>query len=420
MAIDVSRLQVSLEEGERWRRTLSITVPSELVRAERKAAIRKLSTQLRLPGFRAGRVPEAVLEKRFGRVVEEELLDRVIGDAYRSVLRHQDLHPITEGEVGDVEYQPDADLTFRVSFDVAPQVTLSRLGGFQVERPAVRVADEEVDRVLDRVREQEGTWVPVEEGTPEEGNQVSVRIERLDADEGEPRRYEFVLGKGEALPEVERAIESLAVGSSGEFSVTMPVEGEEAAAEKDERTLRIFLDGCKRLELPEADDDFARTVGDFDSLEALRTRIRSDLEEEAAQESEARVRAALLEQILAANPFDVPDSMVDQFVRSALGDPKELPEERLQEAREHLAPRAVHTVKRYLVVTRVAEAEGLAATDEELDARIETIASRSGTEAAEVYGRLQRSGRLEALEREITEEKVFEFLKKESTIVEAG
>jgi trigger factor len=361
------------------------------------------------------------LEKRFGPAVEQELLDRVIGEAYRSALREQALRPISDGEVGEVEYQPQADLTFRISFDVAPVVKLARVGGFKVERPSLPVPDEDVDKVLERIREQKGTWVPIEEeGTPSTGERVSVRIERLDAEGEEPRRYEFVLGQGEAIPEVEGAIGSLAVGSSGEFMIHIPADSGPEAASAEERRLRIYLDGRKRLELPPLDDALAKAAGEFQTLEELRSRVREDLLSEAKREEEARLRALLVEQIVAANPFEVPESMVNQFVRSALGDPKEVPEERFAEVKEQLRPRAIQAVKRFLVVNEVSESRGLRATEEEVDARIEELADKGRTNPSDLYARLQKAGHLEQLEREITERKVFDFLKGESNVVEAA
>ncbi len=417
MSIDAANLEVSLEEGERWRRTLRITVPSDLVEAERQIALKKLSSRLKLPGFRAGKVPRSVVEKRFGPALEQELLDRVVGEAYREVLRERALRPISEGEVHGVDYEPQADLSFQVSFDVAPQVELARVGGFKVQRPTSAVGEEEVEKVLERVREQEGTWVPTEEGHPEEGDMVSVRIQQVEEEGAEPRPYEFTLGKGEAIPDVENAIRTLEVGASEEFAVSFPDDAsEEGAGEGPEQRLRIFLDARKQLELPELDDTFARSAGDFESLDELRARIREDLKAEAERESEAKLRGALLEQVLAANPFEIPESMIDQYVRSTLGNPEDLSEERLQEAKEQLRPRAVQGVKRFLVVDRLAELHDLKATEDEVDERVEEIAGRSDSSPSDVYGRLQRSGQLDHLEREITERKVFEFLKEQSTI----
>lgn len=420
MAIDVSRLRVSVEEGERWRRTLRITVPSEIVKEERKAAMKKLSARVKIPGFRAGKVPQAVLEKRFGPAVEQELLDRVINEAYRSALGEQALRPISDGEVGEIEYRPEEDLSFRISFDVAPEIKLERLGGFKVERPSLPVPDEDVDKVLERIREQEGTWVPVEEGSPATGERVSVQIEQLEAEGEEPRRYEFVLGQGEAIPEIEAAIESLTVGGVGEVTIHLPTADQTEDMSSEERRVRIQLDARKRLELPPLDDALAKAAGDFQTLDELRTRIREDLLAEAKREEEARLRALLLEQIIAANPFEIPESMIDQFVRSALGDPKEIPEDRFSEAKEHFRPRAIHAVKRFLVVNEVAESRALRASEEELDQRIEEMAEKGRTNPSDLYARLQKGGQLEQLEREITERKVFDFLKGESNVVETA
>ncbi len=420
MPLDISKLDVSVAEGERWRRTLHITVPSNLVQAERTAAVKKLSSRLKLPGFRAGKVPSAVVEKRFGRALEQEVLDKLIGEAYRGALKERALKPISEGEVGEIDYRPESDLKFEISFDVAPQVELARIGGFKVQRPAARVTEEQVESVLTRVREQEGTWVPQAEGAPEEGDMVSVRILRLDEEEadGEPRSYEFVLGRDQAIPDVEKAIATLEVGGSGEFTIRFPEDLGDEETRGTEQRVRIDLDARKRLELPELSDEFAASVGDFETLEELKERIREDLTKEAQGEAEAAVRAALIEQILSANQFDIPETMVDQYVLSALGAPKDLPEDRFAQAKEQIRPTAVHTVKRHLVIDRIAEEHGLAASGEEVDARIEEIAERTGATLTEVYTRLQKSGQLDHLEREITERKVFDFLEEQSEVVE--
>ncbi len=418
--MDPSRLQVSLEEGERWRRTLSITIPADIVNAERAVAVRKLSSQLRLPGFRAGKVPASVIEKRFGPALDKELLDRVIGEAYRGVLEERELRPISEGEVSEIDYQRDQDLSFQIAFDVAPRFELAHVSGFQVERRRMTVGEEEVEKVITRLREQQGTWVPAESGTPGDGDQVSVRIQRLEEEGDEPRAYEFVLGKSEAIPGVEEAIRTLAPGEDGEFTVTFPDDfpTEERRGQSDR--LRIFLDGRKELELPELDDAFAASVGKFETLEELRERVRKDLEEEADEEAEGSLRGRLLEQVLAANPFQVPVSMIDQYIQSMLGEEQKLTPEQREEARAQLGAQAEVAVKRFLVIDELARSRELQATPEEVDTRVEEIAERTQTPPGEVYARLQRSGRLERLEQEITEDKVFDFLKSGSTIVDAS
>jgi len=413
-------LKVDLEEQEAWRRRITVTVPAGSVQTERNKIIQKLGGKLKLPGFRKGKIPSNVVEQRFGQAVDQELLDKVIGDAYRQALQSQALEPISEGAVEDVDYKPREDLTFSISFDVQPVIDLERLGGFSVERPKIEVSDEDVDRVIARLRDQAGAWKPVEEAEAQDGNLVTLEILRLEDGEpqGDPRPYEIVLGDGEAIPEVEDAVRTLAVGETGDFTVTFPDDFPDETRRGEKEHLRISLQGQKVKELPELDDAFAKSMGDFEDLDAMMARVREDLEREAGDQAEGAVRSQLIENLLEANPFQVPRSMAERYMESVLGDTSKLDPEVVAETRERLRPEAEKAVKRILVVDRVAELQGLAATEDEVDDRIQLIAEKNDLKPAQVYANFQKAGNLEALEREITEQKVYEFLKGESTVTE--
>ncbi len=173
------------------------------------------------------------------------------------------------------------------------------------------------------------------------------------------------------------------------------------------------------------DDEFSKAVGDFQNVGALRARILEDLRTDAEQRAEADIRRQLAEQVIQANPFELPGSMVDRYLDFMTGhshaDGEEhhhTPEEeaRLQGARDGLRPRAEWSLKRMLVVDRVAEQEGLAATQDEIDARVEVLAAKHERSPSEVWLQLEKSGQLEMLEREITEDKVFRFLIEKNTV----
>lgn len=420
--LDPSTLRIDVEEKEHWRRTMKVTVPADFVASERASVLKKLGGRLKLPGFRSGHVPADVVEKRFGASVQQEMLDRVIGDAYKEALRLHALSPISQGEVEDVTYERDEDLAFSISFDVRPEIEIGRLGGFKIERPSDEVEPGAVDQVLERLRHQNAAWRPVDGGEPQEGDMVSVSVTRLvdGAPDGEPQDYDLTLGEGEAIPDVEASIRSLAVGETGEFHVTFPEDFPNEERRGEEQDLRIELKARKIKELPELDDGFARSLGDFDDLESLRERVREDLEAEQRERSEAVVRGSLVRQLLEANPFQVPQSMVDRYIDSVLGDTSEADPGRVAEAREQLRTEAEHAVKRFLLIDRIAQLESLTATEEEIDERVQKIAEENDQSPAQVYARLQKAGRLEQLEQDLTEEKVFEKLKTQSEIVEAG
>jgi trigger factor len=417
MTIDASRLQVSVQEQERWRRRMSVTVPAALVQEEERKAARQLASRAKLKGFRKGHVPAKVIESRFSGALRQETLDKLIGDAYRQALASERLRPISEGQIEDVQYAPEEDLSFQVEFDVQPLIELGRLGGFVVERPASEVTDDQVQQVLERIREQNGVWQPAEEGRPEDGDLVSVKAARLGADgDDEPRDYDFVLGKGDAIPDIEQAIKTLEPGGEGEFDVTFPRNFDDPERSRESERVHIELVARRTLELPPLDDDLAKQVGDFETLEELTAKVREDMEKEAGEQADGVVRGRLLDFVLEANSFEVPQSMVDRYVDGVLGDTQGVDQERLQEARTQIRPEAERAVKRLLVVDKIAETQGLAATEDEIDARIEEIASANETTAAKVYASMQKAGRLDALERDLTERKVFEFLEEQSEI----
>lgn len=419
MSIDGSRLRISVEEQERWRRRVSVTVPAALVAEEEQKAASKLASRVKMKGFRQGRVPKKVVASRFGGTLRREALDRLINEAYREALASENLRPISDGELEEVSYEPQQDLVFSISFDVQPQVELGRLGGFAVERPSSTVTDQQVDEILAKLQEQNGAWKPVEEGTPENRDLVAVHIRRIDgdvADEG--KDYEFVLGEGQAIPDIEDAIRTLQPGGSGEFTVRFPDDfGDEKRRGAEER-VELRLAGRKVLELPPLDDALARQVGNFDSLDELKERVREDLARDAREQAESVVRGRLLDFLVEANPFEVPRSMVERYTETVLGDQR-LPPERIDEIKENIRPEAERAVKRLLIIERVATTQGLVASEEDLDRRIEEIAGQNDTTPEQVYATFQKSGRLEALEREATERKVFEFLQAQSEITEA-
>jgi trigger factor len=423
MTIDASRLRISVQEQERWRRRLSVTVPAAQVVEEENKAAAKLASRVKMKGFRKGHVPKQMLASRFGGALRQEALDRLINEAYRHALAAENLRPITDGEIEDVSYEPQQDLTFSIAFDVQPEIELGRLGGFVVERPRAEITDDHVAEILGNIREQNGAWKPVDEGTPEPRDLVAVQIRRLDGDapDAEAKDYEFVLGEGQAISEIEDAIKTLQPGAEGEFDVTFPEDFPDEKRRGVTEHIEVRLQGRKVLELPELDDDLARQVGSgaFETLDELKTRIREDLERDAADQVEGAIRGRLLDFLLEANPFEVPRSMVERYAEGVLGEQSSIPPERLEEIKESIRPEAERAVKRLLVIDRVAHIRNLHATEEDLDRRIEEIAEKNQTAPEKVYASLQKSGRLEALERELTERKVFEFLKGQSEITEA-
>jgi trigger factor len=420
MATEAPELRVSVEKPGAWARRLTITVPAERIAQEKKSAVARLSKRVKLPGFRQGHVPTAVMEKRFGPAIEQEAIEKLIGDAYRQALESEGLQPISQGSVDNVNYEPGTDLTFNVELEVRPEIELERIGGFAVMREQSPITHQQVDDVLQRLREENAVWKTKEDATPVSGDMATVEITPLDdsttAEPSNPRRYQIVIGEGQAVPAVEDAIITLTSGEAATFDVDLPANGEEPTGETRPHRMHINLIEVKEPEYPALDDEFAKGLGDFATLDMLRERIREDLGREAEREAERGVRMQLMQQIIEANPFEVPQTMVRSYLERLMPARDDADSERVEEARTQMWPAAEQAIRRSLIVERVAELEALHATSGEIDARIDELAERLGRPRGEVLAQLRKSGRLEELEQEITEEKVFQYLKSLSDI----
>ncbi len=429
MSADTSDLKIAVQETQSWGRRLSITIPAARVARTRGAVASQIASGARLPGFRKGKLPQRVIEQRFGPSILQETMDRLIQEAFREALEAEALTPISQGQVGNVKYDEGSDLEFEVEFEVQPQVSLERVSGFTVSRPTNEITDEDVTSVLERLRDERGEWETIEGTRPDYGDQVEVEITALDEQEegkdAEGRTYRFVIGEGQAIPAIEEAILTLEVGAEGEFDVAFPDDFPDEERRGESRRLLIRLMNAQAKKLPELDDEFAKGVGEFESMDALRVRVREDLKADVEQRSTAEVRRQLVEQIIEANPFEVPGSMVDRYLDYMTGhshdgeekhrhSPEE--EERLATVREGLRPQAEWGLKRMMVVERIAEQEGLSATQDEIDAKVEELATRHERTPSEVWIQLEKSGQLEVLEREITEDRVFGFLLEQNTV----
>jgi trigger factor len=407
----MGELQVTVESPGSWARKLSIRVPAERVEKEKHEAAKRLAQKARLPGFRKGKVPAHLLEKQYGGAVEQEMLEKVMNSAYREAIQQQGLVPISQAAIENVHYHAGEDLTFEVQFEVRPEIELNRLGGFQVQRQPVLIENDAVNKVLDRLKQEHAVWKPIDQDEALLlGDMAVVEITSLDGPAAnQARRYQILLGQDQVRPQIEEVIRTMKTGEQGEYTVDLP-EGEDETVTRP-HPVRIHVIEAKRPEYPAVDDEFAKGIGNFESLADLKEKVHTDLEQEATAEAERGVRAQLVGQILEANPFDVPDTMVNQYLDQMIRPRKGDDPAKIDEMKQAVRPQAVQALRRLLLVDRIAEMEGLRATPDDVNSKVEELAGRFNKPASEVHTQLQKSGRLSEIEEQITEEKVFDYLK---------
>ena len=409
-------IEITPKKTDGVERLLQISVPIEEVRDAEEKAARRYATRVRLPGFRPGKAPAAMIKKRFADAIRQETLESLVQEAYKQVLETEQFKLASQPHVHDVKFGDNEPLTFELHLEVRPEVELSRTQGFRVTRTERQVTDEQVREQIEQLREQRATWSPVED-RPAEGDMVTVVLATADETGAMPegKQYPLVLGAGQAIPGIEELIMEARQGETVERPVKWPDDFPDESQRSKTKTVRVTVQDVKRKTLPELDDALAREVGDFDSLDALRKAVRDDLEANAQRETESELRQRLLDDIIGANQFEVPPSWVNQLV-DAYANAYQVPEDEKQRFATEFRPMAERQVRRDLVIDTVAERESLTATEADLDDRIAETAGKRGADPGQLYASLQKAGRLKELERNITEDKVFKWLLERNTV----
>jgi len=410
-------IEITPKKAEGLERLIEVRVPIETVRdAENKAAVRYASS-VRLPGFRPGKAPPAVVKKRFKDAIRQEVIESLVQEAYQEVVDREKFKVASQPHVHDLKFEEGQPMSFELHLEVRPEVQLARTQGFRVSRNQNAVTDDHVREQVEQIREQRATWTPLS-GKPAPGDMVTVQL--ATADESgqipEPKEYRIVLGGGQAIAGIEELIMSLEPGQTVEQAVRWPDDFPDEAQRGKSKPVRVTLQDVKRKALPSLDDAFAGEVGDFESLDALLATVRKDLEEHSGRDADAGVRQQLLDQIASANAFDVPPSWVNQLV-DAYAQAYQIPDEEKDKFRTEFRAVAERQVRRDLIIDTVAEREGLKATEADIDDRVAEVAQKRGADPGQVYASLQKAGRIKEIEQSITEDKVFKWLLDRNEII---
>jgi len=333
-----------------------------------------------------------------------------MNEAFREAVEREGLKLAAQPHVHDLKAEPGQPLEFELHCEVRPEPALSILSGFSVTRRDAVVTDELIEEQIEKIRDQKADWAPVDD-KPAPGDMVTVLLSTAEADGSLPegKEYRLVLGGGQAIAGIEELIMETAPGGTTERQVRWPDDFPDESQRGATKLVRVALTDVKRKAMPALDDAFAREVGDFDTVQILRDAVRADMSEHAKREADAEVRGQLIDRIVEANPFDVPKAWVLQLVDGYMK-MYGVPEHEKQRFADEFMPMAERQVRRDLIIDTIAERETLTASASDVDARIEALAKARSVDPGQVYAQLQKAGRLQEIERELTEDRVFGWL----------
>jgi trigger factor len=411
------------------RKNLVVEIPSTVVDAEIDKVSRDYSKAARVPGFRPGKVPTKVVRQRFRDQILHDVAHGLIPRAVDEALRARGVEPVDTPDIRDVVVEEGQPLKFTATFETVPAIDPGDYASLTVHKKEATVPDDAVEQALSRLRERVAHYEPVEGRPVQVGDSVLMDLTRTaharEGAEAEPQTdtHENVtvdIGAAANPPGFDVELAGLHAGASKTFDVTYP--DDYAIKELAATTVRydVTIKAIRKRIIPELDDELAKDLGDFDSLDALRTRVRLDLEHEASHEAEREMRAELLRQLASRVTFDVPASLLDREIDRRVEDfVRRLIEQQIdpmrteinwEEFRERQREPAVEAVRGALVLDEVARREAITASNEEVDAEVERYAEQSGRSATSVRARLEKEGGLSRLYAGLRREKTVDFL----------
>lgn len=425
-------LRVELAEAGAVRRELRVVVPVERVRRAFEASYRQLARQVQLPGFRRGRVPRSVLERRYAPTVAEEVQVALVSDTLPEALAQVDLAPVSEPDIEAPPPQPDADFRYTARVEIKPAIALPDLAGLPARRPRSDVSEAEVEEELERLRQSHAPVLEEPEGTPASPAHVLNldfvgRIDGRPFEGGSGRDVELEMGAGRFLPGFEEQLVGARSGEDREVRVSFPDDYGRAELRGRQAVFQVHVGAVKRRRVPTLDDDFAKDL-EFGSLEELRARVRGDLESMRQRAARELLQRSLVDSLIERAPFEVPPGMVERHRDRRLAAarrrlegavPEEALDRQLEQWKEAWRADAEREVRELLLLEAVAEQEGLEASEADVAARIAELAREQGVSAGELRKSLGEEAIQSAVRARLVEEKALEFLQARAKVEEA-
>jgi trigger factor len=420
---------------EACKREVSVEIPADVVNKQQAALIEQYSKQARLPGFRKGKVPASIVRNRFSGEIQNEVMESLVPQYFREAVLQGGFRPVSQPYIYSLEAEPGQAIRFKAAFEVLPEFELGHYQDIKVEKPNIKIAEQEVEAELARLRERQASFDPVEEdrgandgefaqvaftATPKEA-----AAEKPAEAAAKPVQMDEVLveiGGANTIPEFSEHLRGAKAGGEYSFDVMYPQDFHDQRLAGKVFGYAVKVNAIKKKTLPELNDDFAKELNqEFQSLDQLKTRIREGMEQQQQHAAEHEAKEKLIEQLLEVHDFSVPRAMVERQIDLRLErglralaaqgmrteDMRRMDFRRLRAGQREAA---VKEVKSGLLLEKIAQAEGIQVSDEDLEQEVSALAKQMGQTPEQVRQKLQEEGALERIRGRMRSEKALNFL----------
>jgi trigger factor len=426
-------MQVTVEQLGPVKKKINVVIPPDRVAEEVAMTYQQLRQQVRIRGFRQGKVPEDLLRKYYKEQVEGEVVSRLIQNSYPEALKTVQAVPISQPVLENGILEEGKEFSYSASFEVKPKISLQDYLGLEVEKEKLKVSAEDVEKRLSMIRESHASFREVEEDRPIRAGDFIVAdidgtLQSKPFEGGTLRDYLFEVGVDQYLPGLSEKLLGLAKGAATEIVLNLPADFRRRELAGQEVRLQVAVKGLKSKVLPDLDDAFARDLGEYQGLEDLKVQLRESMEKEGRDRIDGEVKRKLIDELIKKNPIDVPPLMVDRKIEFMMADTQRTLQaqgsslEKLGISPEGmmsgLRPEAERQVKSSLLVEEIARCENLAVGDDEVETQLNEIARSTDKTGEQLKDFYRREGLWEGLRFRLLENKTIDFLLGRATIRE--
>ena len=417
---------------------VKVAVSAEKVKEEIEHKYQELNDSMTLPGFRKGKAPRNVLERKFGKALLDDLKFELLNRSFEEVKEDKALDPVGEPDVPEVEKLAVEDgkpFAYEVSFEVRPKIEVKSYDGLKVKKPKAAVDDKQIETVLRGFQDQKAELLPVEDGTAKKGDQAILDFELVvdgkavdTAENNAIFLTEDLQFYGVELKDYYQALEGKKVGDSVDYTIKLPESYADKAHVGKDATIRAKLKSVKRKKLPEVDAEFAKKHFDMDSVDELREHVKKRILREMEEAGKAQMGEALVEQLVAQNDFPMPEGMIETGAEQAMqrlhvdlamkGVAEEEIAKTLEKEKAGSKEKMAKALKAHFLLEHIAQKEKIYVTEEQVEERVGQIASQYGRWPHEMKAYLEQQGLLSQIRRSMREELVKEFLLTKAVIEE--
>ena len=412
------------------KREIEVEIPVEDVNRQTDSLIQKYQKMARIPGFRRGHVPASIIRQRFSEEIKTDMVETLIPRFFRREAERLSLHPVSQPRVTDLQVRDGEPLRFKAAFEIMPEIKVAGYKELRADKPAITVTDEDVAQALSDLQERHATFNAVEGRALADGDFAQVSLDGTPktaegaVEEGQPVHMDEVLvemGGANTMPEFTENLRGASVGDEREFDVRYPEDAQDKRLAGKTFRYKVKVAGIKQKSVPEANDEFAKKLGEFQTVDDVRKAIREQIESERQNQAERDAKEKLVGELIERNEFEVPDALVEQQIDlrierglralAAQGlTAEQMKKMDLHRLRAGQREQSVHDVKAALLLERVADEEKIEVSEEELTQEVESLARQAKQTSEAVRARLTRDGGLDRIRTRIRNEKTLDLL----------